>query len=382
MSVHGGAPFIPSCLCLAHLRIVNAGGGTHLFMNLIDSHETAAPETGTFEKVETARTGKIARLPWHIRQQLNLRLENNEPGPTLLDWLNSLPEVQEVLEDYFDGRAISQQNLSAWKLGGFHEWQRGQEIRAFTRQYLDEACEVEEETYGRVVDREPEEGSLLDRAADRMAVGLLRLYREAELDEKGPKRTRAMLEITRELTKLRRIDHQRVHAGIAQQRWEDERERKAMEDAEAWQKKREASLVEIRLYARKLRAEFIRGLATGELKPRREKQIREYYKKFAEIIRQAGVPDLPEGEELEEKIKDVLEAMEATAGEEEMADADDGSEEDDGVDEDGEDDEEGGEDDEDDEYSGEEAVSSTEPDEDTPTEGATRPHKAAQGDTR
>jgi hypothetical protein len=34
-------------------------------------------------------------------------------------WLNSLPEVQARLATEFDGRAVNEQNLSAWKQGGY-----------------------------------------------------------------------------------------------------------------------------------------------------------------------------------------------------------------------------------------------------------------------
>src|SRR4051794_10430203 len=36
------------------------------------------------------RTGKIARLPRSLRDELNRRLEHNIPGRTLVAWLNSL----------------------------------------------------------------------------------------------------------------------------------------------------------------------------------------------------------------------------------------------------------------------------------------------------
>jgi hypothetical protein len=69
----------------------------------------------------SARNGKIARLPRSIREELNNRLEDAEESPELLDWLNALPEVQEVLEEQFGGVPISKQNLSQWRLGGFQE---------------------------------------------------------------------------------------------------------------------------------------------------------------------------------------------------------------------------------------------------------------------
>jgi hypothetical protein len=38
-------------------------------------------------------------LPRDIREQLNRRLDDGEPGVQLATWLNSLPEVQAVLPD-------------------------------------------------------------------------------------------------------------------------------------------------------------------------------------------------------------------------------------------------------------------------------------------
>jgi len=75
------------------------------------------------------RTGKIARLPRDIRQELNSRLDNGEPGKDLVVWLNALDPVKAALSRYFDGRPINEQNLSAWKLGGFREWQRRKEAQ-------------------------------------------------------------------------------------------------------------------------------------------------------------------------------------------------------------------------------------------------------------
>ena len=51
-----------------------------------------------------ARTGKIARLPREIREELNHHLECGLPGRELVEWLNSLPDVHEVLTKSFDGR--------------------------------------------------------------------------------------------------------------------------------------------------------------------------------------------------------------------------------------------------------------------------------------
>jgi hypothetical protein len=67
--------------------------------------------------------GKIAKLPPAIQEQLNQRLEKHEPASTILPWLNSQPEVKEVLKAEFNGARISQQNLSEHRRRAFREWQ-------------------------------------------------------------------------------------------------------------------------------------------------------------------------------------------------------------------------------------------------------------------
>ncbi len=67
-------------------------------------------------------TGKIARLPIEIREQLNRRLRDGEQGRWIVQWLNALPEVQKVLAAEFAGHPVRQQNLSEWKQHGYREW--------------------------------------------------------------------------------------------------------------------------------------------------------------------------------------------------------------------------------------------------------------------
>lgn len=70
--------------------------------------------------------GKIARLPAALREAVNRRLHDGELSPSLLAWLNGTPEAQEVCRKHFDDEAISPQNLSAWRLGGYLKWQKEQ----------------------------------------------------------------------------------------------------------------------------------------------------------------------------------------------------------------------------------------------------------------
>jgi hypothetical protein len=71
---------------------------------------------------------KIACLPGHLRDELNRRLRNNEPGLRLLDWLNRLPEVQAVLAHDFAGRPINGVNLTHWKAGPYRQWRLHQKF--------------------------------------------------------------------------------------------------------------------------------------------------------------------------------------------------------------------------------------------------------------
>src|ERR1700722_7885559 len=73
-------------------------------------------------------TSKIGRLPRPIREELNRRLDNGEPGPSLLAWLNHHPDVRIVLTTHFEGHCLNKQNLSAWRQSGFTEWKARQDL--------------------------------------------------------------------------------------------------------------------------------------------------------------------------------------------------------------------------------------------------------------
>lgn len=78
--------------------------------------------------------GKIGRIPFAIRQELNLRLRDGEPGSSILAWLNALPEVRKAIasSDYGGGREarpeITPQNLSEYTAGAaYADWLSRQE---------------------------------------------------------------------------------------------------------------------------------------------------------------------------------------------------------------------------------------------------------------
>ncbi len=61
------------------------------------------------------RKGKIARLPFAIREQVNQRLLDNENGPRIIAWINGQCELK-------GSAAINDGNLSEWRAGGFADW--------------------------------------------------------------------------------------------------------------------------------------------------------------------------------------------------------------------------------------------------------------------
>jgi len=89
------------------------------------------------------RTGKIARLPHALRDELNHRLDDNIPGREITAWLNGLPEVQAILSAHFGADPINQQNLSNWRRGGFLEWQTRRDFFDRLQDLTDSATDLD-----------------------------------------------------------------------------------------------------------------------------------------------------------------------------------------------------------------------------------------------
>ena len=146
--------------------------------------------------MNTTRTGKIARLPSAIRNQLNLRLQNGERGRHLVAWLNTLPEVKAVLAAEFAGRPIREQNLSEWRKGGYRDWLLQQEALHFAHRLAKDATELQPKG------RPPLSDTLAFWLAARYALATRTL---AALD--SPDHWRQLREFCADVVELRRGDH-------------------------------------------------------------------------------------------------------------------------------------------------------------------------------
>lgn len=187
------------------------------------------------------RIGKIARLPAAIRDELNTRLHDGERGPSLLRWLNALPAVSSILAAQFAARPVSAQNLSEWRQGGFTDWLRAQEARAWVDHLREEAARLR---------ADPDHTSVSAYLAAPLAVALGHCLQQAATKAPDHAAQReALFAIAFQLHRLRRCDHAESLLRLKQERW---RAKQARAEIDA-----QAKLVETqeRLLAAKVKAE-------------------------------------------------------------------------------------------------------------------------------
>jgi hypothetical protein len=181
----------------------------------------------------TYRNGKIARLPQPIREDLNHRLASNQPGPEILAWLNPHPDVQKILTQYFEGRLISQQNLSEWRHGGYKEWIQLQETRQFTRELVEQSDTMEADYSAK---------KITDAYATIAAAEFVRHAKTRLADCKNSKQLwECTCEIQNQLGRRRRDDYRASHLKLRQDRWDCEvtNAKKATEHAAEFERRRQ-----------------------------------------------------------------------------------------------------------------------------------------------
>jgi hypothetical protein len=191
---------------------------------------------------------------------------------TILPWLNSHQEVQEVLSEHFEGRAISDHNLSEWKQRGYLQWLRHEQALECARGMLEEAEELENELEG---------FKLIDRVNELAAVALLQLLREAQSQEDGPARKAAVLELVRELQRLRRGDHEMRRVQIKEERWLAEQQA-ALKAEKGEAGRRQLPKGQSPHIGTALWQEYRDGIAKGKISPERAAKIREFFENGAE----------------------------------------------------------------------------------------------------
>jgi hypothetical protein len=153
------------------------------------------------------RTGKIARLPRDVREELNRRLQDGEPGKTLVPWLNAHPKVQAMLKTHFSGRVVTVNNLSEWTQGGYRDWLVQQEAVEAVQRMEAESEELAETSETPVINL------LSQRLAARYAVAAQALTRaDGQIDVK------LLRELCSDVVALRRSEQRADRLKIEQDR--------------------------------------------------------------------------------------------------------------------------------------------------------------------
>jgi hypothetical protein len=203
------------------------------------------------------RNGKIARLPREIRDQLNRRLSDGEPGSHLVIWLNAMPESQAMLAREFAGRPISEQNLSEWKQGGYCDWLARQDALTQVRELAADAEELAGATEGMLVEH------LATVLAARYAAALADW--QGEPTDEFRRKLRSLRSLCQDIVELRRGDHSAARLKIEQERLA--RDRQQTEDEVVEHFKRWARDPKVRDW-----------ICCGSLSPEeRERRLREIF---------------------------------------------------------------------------------------------------------
>jgi hypothetical protein len=171
-----------------------------------------------------ARTGKIARLPEAIREQINQRLLDNQQGKTVVAWLNTLPEVQAVMEAQFEGAPVTESNLSEWRLGGHQDWLRVREARLALAEFSKETDDLQAVAKDR----------LTHQLAFRLAADAAVTYQQKKSEPEGPEKDKWRQELTGTVVALRRGDLEQERLQLQRERYGLRHKTKEEREQEFW----------------------------------------------------------------------------------------------------------------------------------------------------
>ena len=182
------------------------------------------------------RNGKIARLPKKIRDSLNIRLLDGEPGPQILEWLNGKYETQDMLDMLFDSRPINEQNLSEWRQGGYQDWLRDQQTSERVQRLAERAQDIDEASDG---------VGFADRLSSLLAAELADVIEKLGEIADPNERWRRLQEVSRELQRLRGQDHNARKLQMQQADWQRERDREKEKEEKREENKEKNELIHL-----------------------------------------------------------------------------------------------------------------------------------------
>ena len=150
--------------------------------------------------MSNARTGKIARIPTVIRDEVCERLRDGQGAPEILPWLNALPEVQAKMKALFKGEPVNAENLSAWRSGGFEDWLKDQYEVEKIQKIGEFSLKVARASGGNMSE------GMLAIMAGKIQAAIGTLAEEPEVDEKGNPIGYQLGELVDALAKVRSLE--------------------------------------------------------------------------------------------------------------------------------------------------------------------------------
>ncbi len=131
----------------------------------------------------------------------------------------------QVLKSHFDGRPITKQNLSDWRLGGFQDWLKQRESLALATSFLEEAAD-----YAGLAASGP---TLADRLAALSAVAVGQIFQAAIHAPAGSEQASQIITAVRELSRLRQAGLASAEAARTQADWQRQQDEFARQDRHA-----------------------------------------------------------------------------------------------------------------------------------------------------
>jgi hypothetical protein len=84
------------------------------------------------------RRGKVARLPQHLRDQVNRMLDDGLPYKTIIEKLGDA------------GKHLNEDNITNWRRGGFADYLKAQTIQQRAQAQIEAAADIARDTSGHV----------------------------------------------------------------------------------------------------------------------------------------------------------------------------------------------------------------------------------------
>jgi hypothetical protein len=163
------------------------------------------------------------------------------------------------------------------------------------REFLNEAEELSAELG---------EWDLLEKAANSVALALLQLMRDAMAGNPRPEERQAVLQIARELDRMRRVSHEGQRVQLLVEKAQAEKKpilpgRTEYDDRVLLKVEREIKEFHtwLRQEAEALRAEYVTGMESRALAPERRQYIEEFFDRHALELPDVSVAALPRWQE-------------------------------------------------------------------------------------